>query len=545
MKKAFTKALAAIAAIFTLSLALGIAAYAQDTNTNPEAGEGVSVALSPAEAPANALYYSDFGAKGDGVTDDFDAIIATHKAANEQSLPVAADLGATYYMNCNSAKTAEIQTSTYWGNAKFILDDTDITTREMALVRTFKVTSKLAPVPVTAIGRIAKNQAKLDLNLARESLVMAYDDTTIRFIRNGSGLTNDGERQTDVFLVDKDGNVDPGTPVLWDYDTVTSMVAYPIDAEPLTLSGGRFTTIAGKALSNQVGYFYKGIHVTRSNVVIDSIYHDVTGETKEDVRYSAFVFIEYCANVMVRNSMFSGRRAGGNSSYDLVIDKSCDVTFYKCKQITSIHDESGAREFWGIMSSNYVKNLTYDTVEFSRYDSHKGVYNATIKNSIIGYQGLALIGSGTALVENTKIYSYHLVNLRDDYGSTWDGEFVVRNCEFFPTGIGDGPPVVFNGTANETHDYGYTCYMPRKITIDGLVIHDGKDRGFFYCGPRLFGTFMSPYVADWFKKAPYPYVRTKEVAIRNLEIESGRGLVLSDNILWFRRRLLPTVKVRA
>ena len=36
------------------------------------------------------LTYEKFGAKGDGVTDDFPAIIATHEAANEQGLPVKA-----------------------------------------------------------------------------------------------------------------------------------------------------------------------------------------------------------------------------------------------------------------------------------------------------------------------------------------------------------------------------------------------------------------------------------------------------------------------
>ena len=33
-------------------------------------------------------YYSDFGAKGDGVTDDFDALYNTHVYANENGLEV-------------------------------------------------------------------------------------------------------------------------------------------------------------------------------------------------------------------------------------------------------------------------------------------------------------------------------------------------------------------------------------------------------------------------------------------------------------------------
>ena len=42
--------------------------------------------------------YSDFGAKGNGKTDDIDAIAATHAFANENSLMVKADEGYTYYL---------------------------------------------------------------------------------------------------------------------------------------------------------------------------------------------------------------------------------------------------------------------------------------------------------------------------------------------------------------------------------------------------------------------------------------------------------------
>ena len=43
--------------------------------------------------------YSDFGAVGDGKTDDMDAIAKAHAHANEQGLPVKADDNATYYID--------------------------------------------------------------------------------------------------------------------------------------------------------------------------------------------------------------------------------------------------------------------------------------------------------------------------------------------------------------------------------------------------------------------------------------------------------------
>ena len=72
--------------------------------------------------------YSDFGAKGDGKTDDIDAIATTHTYANQHGLPVKADQGATYYISGKN-RTADIRTDTDFGTASFLIDDTNIQNR--------------------------------------------------------------------------------------------------------------------------------------------------------------------------------------------------------------------------------------------------------------------------------------------------------------------------------------------------------------------------------------------------------------------------------
>ena len=67
--------------------------------------------------------YRDFGAKGDGKTDDIDVIAAAHAFANQQRLPVKADEGATYYIS-GKERTAVIRTDTDFGTAAIIIDDT-------------------------------------------------------------------------------------------------------------------------------------------------------------------------------------------------------------------------------------------------------------------------------------------------------------------------------------------------------------------------------------------------------------------------------------
>lgn len=72
--------------------------------------------------------YSNFGAAGDGETDDMDAIAATHAFANQHGLTVRADGGSTYYIGGKN-RTAVIRTNTHFGKAEFIIDDTRVENR--------------------------------------------------------------------------------------------------------------------------------------------------------------------------------------------------------------------------------------------------------------------------------------------------------------------------------------------------------------------------------------------------------------------------------
>jgi len=67
--------------------------------------------------------YKQFGAVGDGKTNDMPAIIKTHEYANENGCKVVAEKGAKYYIG-NTEKCAVIKTDVDFGDAEFIIDDT-------------------------------------------------------------------------------------------------------------------------------------------------------------------------------------------------------------------------------------------------------------------------------------------------------------------------------------------------------------------------------------------------------------------------------------
>lgn len=468
--------------------------------------------------------YEDFGAVGDGNTDDFEAVIRTHEYANENNLTVFANETAIYYIG-GADKTAYIKTDTSWSTAGFIIDDTAVENRSawvfnVAPSQSAKsITGKVSPLSIDA--------QNIGTQLEEKSLVVLTDSNVKRYIRKGANQ-NSGSNQTDVIIVDENGNISPDTPLIWDFNAVTGATAYPIDTETLTIKGGRFTTIANNA-SSEYNYYARGILVRRSNTVIDSIYHDIKGEGKTGSPYSAFVSLSCCSDVVVKNSTFTGHKkyttigSAGTSvtmgTYDIGAATVVNASFINCNQTNDITDG----DYWGIAGTNYCKNLVYDGCALSRFDAHQGVLNATVINSVLGHHGIKLIGSGTALIENTTVLSDSFIDLRADYGSTWNGELIIRNCKFYPTGVSNH---IINADNSEDHNFGYTCYLPQRIVIDGFYVHRVTKS-------YLFTKVNSKHKSDSYS-AEYPVVPPQEIIVNNYDSTVFDKLGVSKNKSMFK-----------
>ena len=478
------------------------------------------------------VHYSDFGARGDGKTDDIKAIIAAHEVANKYKLLVKADEGATYYIGGKDL-TAIIQTDTDFGTAAFIIDDTDVQNRN---AHVFLVNSGLEPFKPEGLFSLKMNQNKIDISLPGTCLITVTDSNVKRYIRFGLNQNN-GSSQTDIFVSDKNGNVDMDAPIIWDFDQITDITALPMDETTLTIKGGRFTTLANQAESKYT-YYSRGIAIRRSNVLVEGLEHRVTGEKDHGAPYGGFLNIRDCAYVTVKNTVLTGHKtyrtigsAGrpvSMGSYDLTVNRALNVSFINCTQTNDIDD----RTYWGILGSNYSKNLVYENCTLSRFDAHMGVANATIRNSTLGHMGINAIGFGTFIVENSTIRGSSLINLRSDYGSTWKGEFIIRDCVFVPSGGRTASASLINGRNSGQHDFGYTCYMPEQIVIENLRIDDSNHPD-DYNGPAIFSN-INPEMTDDSFVEKYPYILTKEVILKNVTTTSGKKLRISNNPYMFR-----------
>lgn len=481
---------------------------------------------------SGVVRYSDFGATGDGKTDDIDAIAATHAFANQQGLSVKADDGATYYIGERN-RTAVIRTNTDFGKANFILDDTKVQNRNANI---FLVSSSLQSFKLEGVTSLKRNQTKIEVSLPGSCLVTVTNSNIKRYIRYGANQNN-GASQTDIFMVDKDGKVDGNAPIIWDFDQITDITALPIDQTTLNITGGHFTTIANSAESKYT-YYGRGIAIRRSHVDVNGLEHRIIGEGDHGAPYGGFINVGDCSYVTVRNTLLTGHKmyqtigsAGVTVSmgtYDISLNKALNVLFENCNQTNDINDS----RYWGILGSNFCKNLVYDHCTFSRFDAHMGVANATIRNSTLGHQGINAIGSGTFTVENCTLYGRSIVNLRPDYGSTWQGELIIRNCIFVPANGQKTSASLISGSYSGQHDFGYTCYMPEKIIIENLRIDDSNHPE-EYQGPAIFANFNSKMTDDSYVEK-FPYVKTKEVILKNVTSASGKALRICDNTYLFK-----------
>ncbi|MBE6560240.1 MAG: hypothetical protein E7662_03875 [Ruminococcaceae bacterium] len=487
------------------------------------------------------ITYELFGAKGDGKTNDIAAIIAAHDYANAHKLPVIAHAGATYYIG-NAAKGAVIKTDTDWTGASFILDDTEVPLHERG-VSIFTIIADKAPYMLEGLTSLKKAQPHLGVRLPEDSVVVLTDANTKRYIRFGPNA-NMGSDQQEIIVVRKDGTVDAATPITWDYEQVTGAQVIPMDPETVTVKGGTFTTVTHPDILKP-NYYQRGICLMRSNVVIDGLTHYVTNEHPVNgAPYGGILTIRNCADILVKNCTFTPHitfryvNAKGvdrtQGTYDITPARTANLTFENCTQTVDILDT----RYWGVMGSNFCKNITLDGCSFSRFDAHQGVANVTVLNSTLGHQCLNAIGFGTVRVENSTLYGITMVNLRADYGSTWEGDVIIRNCTWIPRqGKHFAWAAMIGGSCNTFHDFGYKCYMPHTITIENLHVDDSRmspDGSGIY----LFNNIVSEWTDEAYeakvKAEGYPYEVTKKLSVSGYTSFSGNKWKISLNPFMYR-----------
>ncbi len=446
------------------------------------------------------IYYADFGAKGDGETDDFFALKACHDYANQYGHTVNADGPTkTYYIgnylsDKDSATSIEVWTDTNWHGCTFIFDDSVVPTYSPCYYSAiFSISPSKDSWSVPASERPSEFLAKGSTSLGGwvpgvECLVYIANDNERHYIRYGIN-ENNGSSQHEILHVYADGTVDPNTPLQWDYEKISSMYVYPIDTDPITITGGdgdqRATvkTIFNGARSLYT-YYMRNFHITRSNVTLQNIDHVVEGEKPESeggtgAPYTGFTYVTYAHNVTIQNMLIHNlegyhletNKSNGMGTYEM--NATCANNLWYKNVIQDVFfDADGGVSYEGLMGTNYCKNLGFDGNFICSFDAHCGVYNGTILNSTVEH--LNFIGDGLITIENTTLYldgSRTAIQLRSDYGATWRGDVVMKNVDLkYQVSKANANNWNYSliSSAWTNHYFGYTCYLPQDIYVENV-----------------------------------------------------------------------------
>ena len=492
------------------------------------------------ESYASRVSYKDFGAVGDGETDDSEAIRAAHEFANKGGQLVVAESNKTYYI-AGPCDTISIKTNVDWGGCKFIFDDTIVSGSTTAPV--FSIDPDIANsyvssgdffnklnadpdgdgIVIYGINHGDKQTTKLGNGLGYPALLTIYDSSSNMYVRWGYA---DGQNHTqeEIVLIDENGNIDPSTPFLIDYEKVTKIRIQPLnDIEPITVKNAKITTRSTKI--NKAGNITRNILVNRPYTTVEGIKHVIEGEyegvnigmlageertpikydeelgywvpakgytgdrynvydsngnkyTGKDVvlmsgvTYTGIINVSFSEGVTIKDCDFQAHMYYGSGTYDLNLYNANNVTFIDCIQ-TNFFDETRSAttpnltRCWGVMGSNYCKNLSFNGCRLTRFDAHCGVYNAEMIDCEVAL--IRLIGGGAFTLDGTTFYFHSSgapIQLREDYGATFNGILTVKDCTFNSTGT-EIRGLIDAPTAN--WDNGYGTYFP-NLVIDNITL---------------------------------------------------------------------------
>ena len=525
---------------------------------------------------ASRAYYSDFGADGKGAINDYQAIYDTHVFANQCGQTVWGTTGATYYVGPSLPKTVPVKTNVNWNGCTFIVDDTTSAAYQTRSIPLFTMTRDYPVVQLDEkqIDEIAGKDARLDFGdtsvpwladyIETKSLVMFTNSKHKDFIRHGANQSS-GEARKDVFIMYPDGSIDPETEVCFDFDEFTLVQIHRVDDTPVVIENGTFINICCRAVAEtnfEVKYhsYSRGIRFERSNVTMRNVTHQMQAEPELDTSagdaramtyggcnesypYYAFIYTERTYNLLVDDCILTGHTtyyedkpatestgwvkpnpvAAG--SYDMAIERSINVYFRDTVQINPLDTGIGDSRFWGIMTSNWTKDMTFENCSINRFDAHRSFWGARLINTEIGHT-INLVGGGELYMENVrKVVGGTFIQTRGDYGGTFRGNITLIDCTLEGTntyrsnigGAYNPQNKVATGTIvnigfNKTNStgywdwwFGFPSYMPETVTIDNFTSGTTK-------------TYVFPDLPDdVFTTIKYPLAITKKVTFIDMD----------------------------
>ncbi|WP_437192076.1 hypothetical protein [Planctomicrobium sp. SH527] len=420
--------------------------------------------------PDNVVNYHMFGAKGDGKSDDGVQIKLAHLFANKHRLPVIHHSGE-YWIT----KTHEILISTNveWGSTLFHINEKfSLPTKPRFIVRGLSPNQNIKLTDAqkaSFLEKLKPGVAVLPEMAPYANCLVTVADANDRIgYRSGDDYKGQSWAREELFYVEEDGRILGD--IAWSFKDYTTLTAQPCENTYLTIDGGGFYVSGDIPGDKHKNYFSCGFSIQRSRTIIRNQWQglepgnrDISMQARSGFYYLSRVFDVTLENIRLipwEQNRADPARKVTSGTYGIGGARMLNCTF---RNLTA----DGTWLHWGVFGTNLNKNFRIENCRLNRVDVHFHCWNLTIQDSTIGMRGISVTGGGNLTIENTTSHANTLVNLRSDFGGTWNGDIRIQNCRIVPS---HDRPVSVLYSRPAQFNYGYPIGCARTLSVENLVV---------------------------------------------------------------------------
>lgn len=353
------------------------------------------------------VYVDDFGAVGDGVTDDTAAFKRAIEYCNANNF-ILKTKGKNYAV---SSQDIQVYCSIDFNGATITLTgNTSSNNRFMSITDPNKVDYTLT-------------QSILMPNKILDERMWGKTVTIISPLSMGQRYgTGNNIFYEMLVVVDNDGNF---ITEKYNPEIINGSYRYievkDIDEKPL------FIKNVNIRFNSTTTYLATFAHIVRNNVTIENV--NVEGTVDNTNTHEGIFYCHSCFNLEFNN--INGYNPFSTTVAGYIIDiYDCDTV--RINNFNVISKEGGS---WPALAAQFCNNVEYNQCHTDRLDMHfSGTYRA--KNCVLHYASFSH-GYGNVILDNCILYGdakNHAVYFRGDLSLPLNGSIIMKNCKIIPYG---------------------------------------------------------------------------------------------------------------
>lgn len=363
----------------------------------------------------NGFSVSNFGAIGDGITDDTNAIQYAVTYCNQNGLPLIFECGKTYLM-----RYADIEVNcdiNFNGATIKISENSPSSNRAIFNVKPESTEN------ISGNETMLNNYGVSNTNLNNKVFEIVSPNLL------GTRGTGEDVYYTQLMVTDKQGKF-----VNTKYNAAVTAGNYQANnvheiSKKITLKN---VVVDYGENANFTGRLFE---VSRSNVEINGVVIKGSLLSTASEYATCVIMINQCAFINIKNIYGANPVVADASGYIIGIFNCSNVDVSKCNMCNN------NQKTWGSIGASFITNISYENVLVNRVDFHYASFGYyTVKDCVAQYARVTLAYgtvkfSGVEFLNYTGNYS--VVDVRQDYPAMLGGSLIFENCTFYQPTSGD------------------------------------------------------------------------------------------------------------